>query len=166
MLLSELLKGVNIKSEYKDREITDVSDKTSRVCEGCAFVCIKGARFDGHAFASDMVKKGAKAVIVTQDTGLAEQIVVDDARKAYAIMCKNLFGASVDRLTVIGITGTNGKTTTAFVIKDILASMGIKSGLIGTVKNMVGDKEFNTEFTTPDPYDMHKLFALVEEDGI
>lgn len=166
MLLSELLKGVNVKSEYKDREITDVSDKTSRVCEGCAFVCIKGARFDGHAFASDMVKKGAKAVIVTQDTGLAEQIVVDDARKAYAIMCKNLFGASVDRLTVIGITGTNGKTTTAFVIKDILASMGIKSGLIGTVKNMVGDKEFNTEFTTPDPYDMHKLFALVEEDGI
>lgn len=166
MLLSELLKGVNVISEYEDREIEDVSDKTSRICEGCAFVCIKGARFDGHAFAADMVKKGAKAVIVTEDTGLSEQVMVDDARKAYALMCKNFFGASVDRLTVIGITGTNGKTTTAFVVKDILASMGIKSGLIGTVKNMVGDKEFNTEFTTPDPYDMHKLFSLVEQEGI
>lgn len=166
MLLSELLKGVNVIGEYEDREINDVSDKTSRICEGCAFVCIKGARFDGHAFAEDMVKKGAKAVIVTEDTGLSEQVKVDDARKAYALMCKNFFGASVDRLTVIGITGTNGKTTTAFVVKDILASMGIKSGLIGTVKNMVGDKEFNTEFTTPDPYDMHKLFSLVEQEGI
>ncbi|MBO5463710.1 MAG: UDP-N-acetylmuramoyl-L-alanyl-D-glutamate--2,6-diaminopimelate ligase [Clostridia bacterium] len=166
MLLSELLKGINILSEYEDREISDVTDKTHKISEGCAFVCVVGARFDGHSFAENAVKEGAKAVIVSRDLGLKEQILVENTREAYAIMCKNLCGCAVDKLTVIGITGTNGKTTTAFVIKDILSSLGIKSGLIGTVKNMVGDREFHTELTTPDPYDMHALFKMMVDDGI
>ncbi len=166
MLLSELLKGINILSEYEDREISDVTDKTHKICEGCAFVCVVGARFDGHSFAENAVKEGAKAVIVSKDLGLKEQILVENTREAYAIMCKNLCGCAVDKLTVIGITGTNGKTTTAFVVKDILSSLGIKSGLIGTVKNMVGDREFHTELTTPDPYDMHALFKMMVDDGI
>ncbi len=166
MLLSELLKGINILSQYEDREITDVTDKTHRIGEGCAFVCVVGARFDGHTFAENALKEGAKAVIVSKDLGLKEQILVENTREAYAIMCKNLNDCAVDKLTLIGITGTNGKTTTAFVIKDILAGLGEKSGLIGTVKNMVGDKEFHTELTTPDPYDMHKLFKMMVDDGI
>ena len=166
MLLSELLNGLDILSEYEDREIADVTDKTHKISEGCAFVCVIGARFDGHSFAETAVKEGAKAVIVSRDMGLKEQIIVENTREAYAVMCKNLCGAAVDKLTVIGITGTNGKTTTAFVVKDILAEMGIKSGLIGTVKNMVGDKEFSTELTTPDPYDMHALFKMMVDDGI
>lgn len=166
MLLSELLKGIKILSEYEDREISDVTDKTHKICEGCAFVCVVGARFDGHSFAENAVKEGAKAVIVSKDLGLKEQILVENTREAYAIMCKNLCGCAVDKLTVIGITGTNGKTTTAFVVKDILSSLGVKSGLIGTVKNMVGDREFHTELTTPDPYDMHALFKMMVDDGI
>ena len=166
MLLSELLKGINILSEYEDREISDVTDKTHKISEGCAFVCVVGARFDGHSFAENAVKEGAKAVIVSKDLGLKEQILVENTREAYAIMCKNLCGCAVDKLTVIGITGTNGKTTTAFVVKDILSSLGIKSGLIGTVKNMVGDREFHTELTPPDPYDMHALFKMMVDDGI
>ena len=166
MLLSELLKGINILSEYEDREISDVTDKTHKISEGCAFVCVVGARFDGHSFAENAVKEGAKAVIVSKNLGLKEQILVENTREAYAIMCKNLCGCAVDKLTVIGITGTNGKTTTAFVVKDILSSLGIKSGLIGTVKNMVGDREFHTELTTPDPYDMHALFKMMVDDGI
>ncbi len=166
MLLSELLKGINILSEYEDREITDVTDKTLKISEGCAFVCVVGARFDGHSFAENAVSQGAKAVIVSRDLGLKEQILVENTREAYAIMCKNLCGCAVDKLTVIGITGTNGKTTTAFVVKDILSSLGIKSGLIGTVKNMVGEREFHTELTTPDPYDMHALFKMMVDDGI
>ena len=166
MLLSELLKGLNVLSEYVDREISDVTDKTHKISEGCAFVCVVGARFDGHSFAENAVKEGAKAVIVSRDLGLKEQILVENTREAYAVMCKNLCGCAVDKLTVIGITGTNGKTTTAFVVKDILSSLGIKSGLIGTVKNMVGDREFHTELTTPDPYDMHHLFKMMVDDGI
>ncbi len=166
MLLSELLKGINVLSEYKDREISDVTDKTHMISEGCAFVCVVGARFDGHSFAENALKEGAKALVVSKDLGLKEQILVENTREAYAIMCKNLNDAAADKLTLIGITGTNGKTTTAFVIKDILAQLGEKSGLIGTVKNMVGDKEFHTELTTPDPYDMHKLFKMMVDDGI
>ena len=166
MLLSELLKGINILPEYEDREISDVTDKTHKISEGCAFVCVVGARFDGHSFAENAIKEGAKAVIVSRDLGLKEQILVENTREAYAVMCKNLCGCAVDKLTVIGITGTNGKTTTAFVVKDILSSLGIKSGLIGTVKNMVGEREFHTELTTPDPYDMHALFKMMVDDGI
>lgn len=166
MLLSELLKGINILSEYEDREISDVTDKTLKISEDCAFVCVVGARFDGHSFAENAIKEGAKAVIVSKDLGLKEQILVENTREAYAVMCKNLCGCAVDKLTVIGITGTNGKTTTAFVVKDILSSLGIKSGLIGTVKNMVGEREFHTELTTPDPYDMHALFKMMVDDGI
>ena len=166
MLLSELLKGVNVKSDYIDREISDVTDNTKKVTEKCAFVCVAGARFDGHNFAKEVMENGAVAVIVSKDLGLKEQVIVDNTREAYAIMCKNLFGAECDKMTLIGITGTNGKTTTAFIIKDILSEFNIKSGLIGTVKNMVGDKEFPTELTTPDPYDMHKLFKMMADDGI
>ena len=166
MLLSELLKGVNVKNEYIDREINDVTDNTKKVTENCAFVCVSGARFDGHNFAKEVMGNGAVTVIVSKDLGLKEQVLVENTREAYAIMCKNLFGASVDKMTLIGITGTNGKTTTAFIVKDILKEFNIKSGLIGTVKNMVGDKEFHTELTTPDPYDMHKLFKMMEDDGI
>ena len=166
MLLSELLKGINVKSEYADREIADVTDNTKKVTEKCAFVCVEGAHFDGHNFAVDVIKNGAVAVIVSKDLGLEQQIIVDNTREAYAVMCKNLFGAECDNLNIVGITGTNGKTTTAFIIKDILEEFNIKSGLIGTVKNMVGDKEFATELTTPDPYDMHKLFKMMADDGI
>lgn len=166
MLLSELLKDLNVLSDYEEREISDVTDKTDKISEGCAFVCVVGARFDGHTFAQTAIENGAKAVIVSRDLGLKEQIIVENPREAYAIMCRNLFGNAVSKLTVIGITGTNGKTTTAFVVKDILKAMGVESGLIGTVKNMVGEKEFHTELTTPDPYDMHALFKMMVDDGI
>lgn len=166
MLLSELLDGLKIKNTFTDTEVTDVTDKTSAISAGCAFVCVKGARFDGHSFAEKALEQGASAVIVTEDLGFEKQVIVDNTREAYAIMCKNLCQKAVENLTVIGITGTNGKTTTAFIIKDILKALGVESGLIGTVKNMVGDKEFSTELTTPDPYDMHKLFEMMVNEGI
>ena len=125
MLLSELLKGINVKSEYADREIADVTDNTKKVTEKCAFVCVEGAHFDGHNFAVDVIKNGAVAVIVSKDLGLEQQIIVDNTREAYAVMCKNLFGAECDNLNIVGITGTNGKTTTAFIIKDILEEFNI-----------------------------------------
>lgn len=166
MLLSELLSGLKVKNNYKDTNITDVTDKTSLISDGCAFVCVKGARFDGHTFAEKALEQGAAIVVVTEDMGLEKQVIVDNTREAYAVMCKNLCEKAVEKLTVIGITGTNGKTTTAFIIKDILKVLGIESGLIGTVKNMVGEKDFPTELTTPDPYDMHKLFKMMVDEGI
>ncbi len=166
MLLSQLLQDVKILNSYKDTEIADVTDKSNKIKDGCVFVCVEGARFDGHTFAQTALEQGAKAVVVTKDLGLEQQIIVEDSREAYALMCKNLFGRSADKLNIIGITGTNGKTTTAFVVKDILKGLGVSSGLIGTVKNMVGEKDFHTELTTPDPYDMHSLFKMMTDEGI
>lgn len=166
MRLSQLLKDIKVLNTFEDREITDVTDKSGNIKNGCAFVCVKGARFDGHSIAEQVLAQGAKAVIVTRDLGLKEQIIVENSREAYALMCKNLFLRSADKLKIIGITGTNGKTTSAFVIKDILKELGVQSGLIGTVKNMVGDRSFHTELTTPDPYDMHSLFKAMVDEGI
>ena len=166
MLLSELLKGVNVKNEYVDREISDVTDNTKKVTANCAFVCVSGAHFDGHNFAKDVIENGAVSVIASKDLGLKEQVLVENTREAYAIMCKNLFGAVCDKMTLIGVTGTNGKTTTAFVIKDILKEFNIRSGLIGTVKNMIGEKDYPTRLTTPDPHDLHELFKMMADDNV
>lgn len=166
MLLSKILQDIDVLNSFEDREVSDVTDKSGNIKEGCVFVCVEGARFDGHTFAEKALELGAKAVVVTRDLGLKDQIIVNNSRQAYALMCKNLFMRSCDKLKIIGITGTNGKTTTAFVIKDILKGLDVPSGLIGTVKNMVGDKDFHTELTTPDPYDMHSLFKMMVDDGI
>lgn len=166
MLLSYLLDGLKPLAPYEDKEIKNVTDKSGNITEGCVFVCVSGARFDGHTFAEKALEQGAAAVIVSKDLGLKEQVLVENTREAYAVMCKNLFLKSADKLKIIGITGTNGKTTTAFVIKDILKALGVQSGLIGTVKNMVGEKDFHTELTTPDPYDMHSLFKEMADSGI
>ncbi len=166
MLLSELLDGIKVLAPYEDKEIIDVTDKSGNIKRNGAFVCVSGARFDGHTFAAKAIEEGVSAVVVSKDLGLREQVLVENTREAYAIMCKNLFSKSADKLKIIGITGTNGKTTTAFIIKDVLKALGISSGLIGTVKNMVGDKDFHTELTTPDPYDMHALFKMMVDEGI
>lgn len=166
MFLSQLLKGVKTLSDYQDREVVDVTDKNSRISPRCAFVCIEGSSVDGHSFAENALRNGATAVIVARDLGLKEQVIVENTREAYALMCKNFWGGAADKLTLIGVTGTNGKTTTAYAVKDILNELGVETGAIGTIKNLVGEEEFYTELTTPDPYDMHRLFGMMVDEGI
>ena len=99
MLLSELLNGLEILSEYEDREIADVTDKTHKISEGCAFVCVIGARFDGHSFAETAVKEGAKAVIVSRDMGLKEQIIVENTHAGVEKGFKMLINGEIPMLT-------------------------------------------------------------------
>ena len=140
MKLSELLKKVNVLSDYKDTEITAVTDNSNKITEGCAFVCIKGNKFDAHNVAAEALQKGAAAVIVERDLGLDRQVICDNTRKAYSLMCSAFFSNPSEDLKLIGITGTNGKSTTAILIKSVWITC-IKAGLIGTVKNMIGDTE-------------------------
>ena len=95
MKLSKLLEDVNVLCEYEDTEITDVTDKSGNISEGCAYVCVKGARFDGHTYAETAIINGAAVVITERDLGIKNQVVVDNTRKAYALMCKNYFGRGV-----------------------------------------------------------------------
>lgn len=158
MKLSEILRGVKVNNEYQDVDVLEVTSDSRQVEKGYAFVCIKGASFDGHSVAKEMLDKGASAVIVERDLGLANQVIVDDTRAVYSPICANFFGNPAKELKLIGLTGTNGKTTTTFLIKQILENVGKKVGLIGTVQNMVGDEIYPAHYTTPDPHELQALF--------
>ncbi len=166
MLLSQLLEGIPVTGKYIDVDIKQITDNSNNITVGCLFVCIKGARFDAHKVAYEVLQKGAAAVVVEKDIGIEKQIIVEDSRAAYALLCKNFFERSCDKLKIIGVTGTNGKTTTTFVIKDILEAMGHSCGLIGTIKNLIGDESVPSVLTTPDPFIMHALFKRMADKGL
>ncbi len=161
MKLSQILNGINVKADFNDVEILDVTQDSRLVKEGSLFVCVKGNTFDGHSVAEEMLKKGAAAVVVEKDLNLENQVLVSDTRSIFSLICANFFGNPADSLKLIGLTGTNGKTTTTFLIKQILENTGKKVGLIGTVQNMVGDEIYPAKYTTPDPYELQKLFRLM-----
>lgn len=148
-----------------ETEITGVTCDSRKVKDGFAFVCIKGSNFDGHKFAKSAKENGAAVIIAEQDTGLCNQIIVPDTHAAYSNMCANWFDNPADKLKLIGVTGTNGKTSVTYMIKKILESKGYKVGLIGTIQNMIGDEVIETANTTPDAYDLNALFASMAEKG-
>lgn len=165
MKLSKILKGIDVLNDFSDVEVADVTQDSRLVKKGSLFVCVKGVAFDGHNFACDMLKNGACAVVVERDMGLDNQILVENSRAVYSLICANFFGNPADKLKLIGITGTNGKTTTTFLIKQILENIGKKVGLIGTVQNMICDEVYPAKYTTPDPYELQRLFCEMVKAG-
>ncbi len=167
MKLYELLKdtGMVPVAIDADREITAITCDSRRIEEGCLFVCIVGTAVDGHRFAAEAEANGAAAVVVQRDLGLRTQLVTDNTRRAWAQICANWFGRPAERLHLVGVTGTNGKTTTTTLIKSMLEYDGHKVGLIGTIQNMVGSRVLPAERTTPDPYDLQSLLALMVMEG-
>ncbi len=163
MLLKQLLNGVN--EQIGLSEISGVTASSNQVKEGCAFVCIKGLRFDGHDFATEAIKCGAAVVITQKDLKLNNQVVVNDTRAAFAEMSANWFDNPAKKMKLVGVTGTNGKTSTSYMIKHILEKAGYKVGLIGTIQNMIGNEVFSAERTTPDPYSVNELFYKMHKSG-
>lgn len=163
MLLSKVMEGIEYSGFKCECEITDMTSDSRKVAEGVAFVCINGVSRDGHDFAPSAAAKGASVIVCERDLGLENQIIVDSTRSAFAMMCENFFGHPLKKLKLVGITGTNGKTSASFIVKQILEYCGHKCGLIGTIQNMIGDKALHTEYTTPDTYELHSLFARMAE---
>ncbi|MDO4743421.1 MAG: Mur ligase family protein, partial [bacterium] len=118
------------------------------------FVCIEGTDIDGHKFAADALQSGAVMLIVTKDLGFKNQIIVEDTRETYAVMCANWFGNPAKDLKIIGVTGTNGKTSVSCFLKAILDFCGYKTGLIGTIHNIIGDEVLSSKNTTPSAYEI------------
>ena len=165
MKLYELMKNI-AQVDIPDTEVSGVTcDTRSEIKPGTVFVCIKGKTFDGHDAAKDMVAKGCSVVVCEKDLGLENQIIVEDTRGAYPRMCANWFGNPQDKLSLIGVTGTNGKTTITTMIKKVLTSLGCKVGLIGTCQNDIGDSIYPTSRTTPEPYDLYELFDKMVKAG-
>ena len=149
-------------------EITTLINDSRKVENGSAFVCISGAVSDGHKFIPDVAAKGAAAVIVEREAEAPENVTVirvKDTRYALALMSAAYFGYPAEKLKVIGITGTKGKTTTTYMIKSILDSVGYNVGLIGTIEAIIGDKRIPAANTTPESYTIQQYFAQMVEAG-
>jgi len=153
------LHGMQIIGDDKT-EIKSIEYDSRKVCEGALFFCITGFKTDGHKYAKDAVENGAAALMVTRKLDIdVPQILVKNSRRSMALISREFYGQPDENLKMIGITGTNGKTTTTYMIKSILETAGIKTGLIGTIHNMIGTTEIPTERTTPESPD---LFALLK----
>lgn len=146
-------------------EITSVAYDSRKVIKGALFFCISGYKTDGHKFAQDAVDNGAAALMVTRQLDIdVPQIIVENDRRAMALISREFFGRPDERMTMIGITGTNGKTTTTYMIKSVLENAGKKTGLIGTIHNMIGTSEIATERTTPESPDLFALIARMADE--
>lgn len=165
MKLSTLLKDVETLSVYEDVEVERVTDNDKDNLENALYVCIDGNRVDGHSLAKNAMESGAVAILTSYDLGIANQIIVKNTRQAYAKISANFYGNPAEKLKLIGVTGTNGKTSTAFFIKGIFENLGKKCGIIGTIKNSTGECEQNAVLTTPEPMNLHKLFRQMVDNG-
>ena len=169
------LKKILDKVEYTllkgnvDIEICDLAYDSRNVSSGYLFVAIVGNNADGHDYIDNAISKGAKALVVSKDVEVSDDVCVvrvDDTSKVLSQMSMNLFDYPHKKMTTIAITGTKGKTTTSFMIKRILEEAGCKCGVIGTTGIYIGDKYYASKNTTPLSYDTLKYINEMVDDGI
>ncbi len=190
MVLSSLLNNVKVSKIFQtvygkmvtthDVIISSLQYDSRRVKRGDMFVAIRGQAYDGHKFIQDAIHNGAKAVVLENDNALPDsffmhagviKIVVSNARKALAEISANYFNHPSSQLTIVGVTGTNGKTTTTHIIKSILEEYEKKSsdskkvGLIGTIENKIGNEVLESQLTTPESLELNGLLLKVIDKG-
>ena len=171
--IRELLSNLEYKPIWGslDREITAVVYDSRKIVEGCMFICIKGANVNGHDYAKEACEKGAACIVVCEDTVVPTSsdptiIWVDDTRYAMAFISAAWFNHPAEKLKVIGITGTKGKTTTTYLVKSILEQTGRKVGLIGTIETIIGNEHTPANNTTPESYILQETFAKMVKAGL
>ncbi len=166
MKLRALLQDVETKSVYAlNPDITSVTSDTAKVRNSSLFVCIKGSKNDGHDYAQNALDKGAAVIICERDIGVKNSIIVEDSRKAYALISAAFYGSCHKKMKIIGVTGTNGKTTVSYLLRKIFEDAGFKTGLIGTVSVVIGKEKYPADLTTPDPADLHRYLMLMHIAG-
>jgi UDP-N-acetylmuramoyl-L-alanyl-D-glutamate--2,6-diaminopimelate ligase len=147
-------------------EIADLAYDTRRVSAGALFFCVRGERVDGHDLAWEAIERGAGAVVVERELDVdVPQLVVPSTREAMAVAADLFFGEPTKELELAGVTGTNGKTTTAYLLRSILEAAGRKPGLVGTVEWQVGGTARAAPFTTPEAIDLQRLFREMLDLG-
>lgn len=171
------LKDLLSKLEYTlvqgslDTEVIAVENDSRKVTEGALFFCIQGAVFDGHKYANEVADKNVSVLVVEKDVEIGGHqditvIKVKSTRYAMGMICAAFYGNPSEKLTVIGITGTKGKTTTTYMIKSMLEAAGHKTGLIGTIETIIGDKIIPASNTTPESIVMQRTLATMVEAGL
>ena len=174
MRLTDLLEKLKYECVQgsTDVEVSAVENDSRKVKPGSLFICIEGANFDGHQYAAEVADKGAKVLVVSKpvEDAVAEKditvIRVENTRYAMAFISAAWFGHPAEKLKVIGITGTKGKTTTTYLVKSILENAGIRCGLVGTIETIIGDTVIPSCNTTPESYILQENFAKMVDAGM
>ncbi len=172
MIISDLWNFVDILDIKGDPEapVTGISYHSRQVKPGHMFVCVEGFNWDGHDFVDQAIEKGATSIVVQREISVSNDnitvIRVKDSRKAMGAVGHVFYGFPSQKLKIIGVTGTNGKTTTTYLLKSILENAGYRVGLMGTIAIRIGDKEIPSLRTTPESLDLHRLFAEMVTGGI
>ncbi len=171
MRLSKLIEGIECTVLYEnkdwEREIIALSVDSRKKQPSSLFVCLSGGEIDSHVFAEESVKGGAVAVVTERELSLkVPQILVQDSREALGLLADAFFREPSKRLTVVGITGTNGKTTTSYMLEAIFKEQGKKVGVIGTLGVRYGGREYPAELTTPDPILLQEILANMARSGV
>ena len=177
MLLSELLnkiKIIQVAGTPPNREVSGIEYDSREVVEGSVFVAIKGFNTDGHLFIQDALNKKAIAIVLENNEAISDHLVhhsnavkilVSNSREALAELSNSFYGEPSKKMRLIGITGTNGKTTTAFYIKNIFETSGYKVGLTGTISNYIGKEKIDSKLTTPESNDLNKMLNKMYKAG-
>ncbi len=166
--LSELLASARIGHGALESDVAVRSVEYDSRCveQGALFVAVRGLTVDGHAYVADAVQRGAAAAVVEEPTGSAiPEVVVDDSRTALGLLAHEFYGRPSDRLVVHGITGTNGKTTTSYLVDSIMREAGMTTGVVGTLGYRIGDRHEPSDRTSPESLDLARLMASMLEDG-
>lgn len=167
MLLSRLLVDVEHERIGDDVDISEIEYDSRKVQPGDLFCCIVGTFSDGHGYALQAIRAGAKALLVQRKLDIdVPQVIVKDTRAAMALMAAEYYDHPAKKLIMVGITGTNGKTTTTYMLKYIAEHAGHKVGLIGTIRNMIGDRVLETDRTTPESVDLHRILRQMCDEGV
>lgn len=172
MKLETLLKKLEytVEKGNLDREVSEVVYDNRKVTEGCLFICIKGMHFDSHDHTEEIIKSGAAVLVVEREVLLpgdcrATVIRVENTRYAMAFIAAAWFGHPAEKLKIIGITGTKGKTTTTYLVKSILENAGHKVGLIGTIEILYGETHIHAGNTTPESFLVQEYFSRMAAAG-
>ena len=171
MKLLDLLKGVDFEvlSGSQEVDVNHVQYDSRKIKSGDLFVCLTGFEVDGHDYVFKAIEAGAKVIMSEKKIDVNNKditvLLVKEGRKALAIMSANYYGNPTKKLKLIGVTGTNGKTTTVYILKSMLEKAGKKVGLVGTIANYIGDKKIKSERTTPESLELQKLFRDMVEDN-
>ena len=167
MKLSELANSLPTAAQvFGEAEVTGLTCDSRKVAPGDLYFCLPGLRVDGHSFAPQVAEKGAAALVVERRLPVElPQVLVDDARAAMSYMAQCFHNYPARSMKGVGITGTKGKTTTSFLVREIARHAGYKVGLMGTVCTYIGDKEEPASLTTPDPIDVQALLARMRDAG-
>ncbi|WP_035767805.1 UDP-N-acetylmuramoyl-L-alanyl-D-glutamate--2,6-diaminopimelate ligase [Butyrivibrio sp. NC2002] len=179
MKIKEILKNLDYTAfvgntdkaaNLEEMDITAVVRDNRKIVPGCLFICIEGANFDGHSVAAEAFEKGAACIVTEKAVDVPADcegviIKVESTRYAMAFISAAWFGHPAEKLKTIGITGTKGKTTTTYLIRNMLENAGHKCGLIGTIEVIIGDEHIHSENTTPESYELQEYMSRMVEAG-